>query len=168
MPASPFVLLTAPLFSQFGVAQPFVISATIDDIANSFARVDAVVPVQFEGQACAISGGVSVSGVLRARWSGECASCLEDASGVVDVDMREIFERHPTEGETYLLGRDSLDAEPMIRDALLLALPVSVRCSPECAGLCSQCGVNRNVSTCACTQDSTDPRWDALPSFHQV
>ncbi len=48
--------------------------------------------------------------------------------------MKEIFERTPVEGETYLLGDDEVDLEPMVRDAVLLALPLAPLCRPDCPG----------------------------------
>jgi uncharacterized protein len=76
-----------------------------------------------------------------------------------------LFEPAPLEGETYKLDDDVLDLEPLVRDALLLELPTVPLCREECAGLCSNCGVDLNVTTCDCTTEDFDPRWAALRSL---
>ncbi len=50
----------------------------------------------------------------------------------------------------------------VVREQLLLWLPERSLCSPDCKGLCSICGANRNETSCNCLESYTDPRWDAL------
>jgi uncharacterized protein len=78
--------------------------------------------------------GVTVTGTLRAPWRAECRRCLETVEGEVDVDVQELFEAHPTVGETYPLDGDHIDIQPLVRDAVLLGLPLSVLCREDCAG----------------------------------
>jgi uncharacterized protein len=49
----------------------------------------------------------------------------------------------------------------VVRDACILDLPLAPLCRADCAGLCPECGVNRNLEQCSCDAP-TDPRWDAL------
>ena len=55
--------------------------------------------------------------------------------------------------------------EPMVRDALLLELPLAPLCSADCAGLCATCGANHNLTRCECVTTEIDPRWAALRSL---
>ncbi|HUY85573.1 MAG TPA: DUF177 domain-containing protein [Acidimicrobiales bacterium] len=100
-----------------------------------------------------VRGGVIASGTVRARWMGECARCLEVAYGHLEAHVRELFE--PGGGafdkETYPLGDDWVDLEPMVRDACMLELPLRPLCSPNCKGLCSECGTNLNEHSCDCS-----------------
>jgi uncharacterized protein len=50
--------------------------------------------------------------------------------------------------------------EDVLREQVLLSLPVRTLCKPDCKGLCPHCGVNRNSQACNCAGD--DPRWEAL------
>ena len=52
----------------------------------------------------------------------------------VTVDLSEVFEVHPVEGETYPIEGDEVDLEPVVRDAALLNLPLAPLCRPDCAG----------------------------------
>jgi uncharacterized protein len=55
-------------------------------------------------------------------------------TGEVDIDVQELFEAQPTPDETYPLDGDQIDLAPLVRDAVLLGLPLSVLCRDDCAG----------------------------------
>ena len=55
-----------------------------------------------------------------------------------------------------------IDITDDVRDALMLAIPFKLLCTDECKGICPHCGANLNVSSCECTTDFIDPRWEAL------
>jgi uncharacterized protein len=88
---------------------------------------------------------------------------LED---VVTVDVCELFvapgHEAPAEEEVYRVEGLEIDLEPMLRDALTLALPLNPICRSDCKGLCAHCGKNLNEGPCDCTDDDIDPRWAAL------
>jgi uncharacterized protein len=71
---------------------------------------------------------------VTGRWTGECRRCLEATGGELEATLSEVFEPDPVEGETYPLGRDHLDLEPAVREALALALPLAPLCDEACAG----------------------------------
>ena len=50
----------------------------------------------------------------------------------------------------------------MIWETLITALPAALVCSPDCKGLCPQCGANLNKGPCGCRKDTKDPRFDIL------
>ena len=83
-----------------------------------------------------VSEGVAVSGKIAVNWAAECARCLRQVDGEAAVEVEELFEQNPREGESYLLGDEFLDLTAMVREAILLELPVGVvRCvdSQECS-----------------------------------
>lgn len=82
----------------------------------------------------AIEGAVTVTGTVRAPWEGECRRCLDPVTGTIEATLGEVFEPHPTEGETYPLEGDEVDLEPVVRDAVLLNLPLAPLCREDCAG----------------------------------
>ena len=114
-----------------------------------------------------IDGGIEVHGSVRAPFTGECRRCLRPVTGCVDVDVRELY-RPRTRGsddddeETYALGTEQLDLLPLVRDALLLELPLAPLCSDDCAGLCPTCGAPIADGPCGCAAAPADPRWAAL------
>ena len=80
------------------------------------------------------SGEIAVYGEVSAEWQGECRRCLEKVTGEAVVRVKEIFESSPTEGETYQLDDDSVHLREMIREALLLHLPLAPLCAEDCDG----------------------------------
>jgi uncharacterized protein len=73
-------------------------------------------------------------------------------------------ERSITAPETEIgyYQRDSLSLEDVLREQVLLSLPVRTLCKPDCKGLCPSCGANRNQEPCSCDQAQADPRWKGL------
>jgi uncharacterized protein len=112
-----------------------------------------------------VSEGVVVRGEIDAEWRGVCSRCLAPVSDRTEVHVDELFEPEPIDGETYLLGAEVLDLEPLVRDALVLELPAAPLCDPDCRGLCPNCGTDRNTSSCDCEPAEGDPRWAALRSL---
>ncbi len=114
--------------------------------------------------------GVVVSGHIHAPWQGECRRCLEPVTGVATVDVREIFEANPVDGETWPLVADQVDLEPIIRDAVLGALPLSPLCAEDCQGPAP----DRFPTTVEADEDEIepdvprDPRWAALDQLRSA
>src|SRR3954465_13248612 len=88
---------------------------------------------------------------LRLRFdaglTGPCMRCLEAAAPVTSVDAREVHQ--PGGGEELTspyVHDEELDLRGWAHDAYALALPAQVVCTPECAGLCPECGANLNTA----------------------
>ncbi len=95
---------------------------------------------------------------------GPCQRCLEPAHADIAVTAREYQADVPEvvdqETTPYLEG-ELLDVDRWATDSAILALPIVIRCREDCAGLCPQCGANRNEVTCDC-KPPADARWEAL------
>jgi uncharacterized protein len=119
-----------------------------------------------------IDGGIAVVGTVRAPWCGDCRRCLGEVSGEVVSDVHEFYQPHhrfdpapEDEAEAYLLSGDTVDLEPLARDAVLLNLPQAPLCRSDCAGLCPTCGAELNKGPCGCPPVASDPRWVALDAL---
>jgi uncharacterized protein len=104
---------------------------------------------------------------LRLRFAvelhGPCTRCLEDANAPVEVDSREIDQPGgDDEMRSPYVEDDVVDLRSWARDALALALPASIVCREDCAGLCSVCGENLNRAPEHAHEREPDPRWAAL------
>ncbi len=77
--------------------------------------------------------GVVVTGSIQAHWQGPCARCSTPVQGRTDINVREVFAKSPVEGEHYRLDPQHVDLAPMVREAILLDLPIhAVPCpNPE-------------------------------------
>jgi uncharacterized protein len=134
VPASPLVAPLTELRRHLGARREVQASVELPGLATSTASVVEHEPVEVDLVLESIPQGVSVSGSIRARWVGQCRRCLEDVVGDVDVEVKEIFERSPVEGETWPLASDEIDLEPVVREAVLLALPLAPLCDEDCLG----------------------------------
>lgn len=133
-PGRPLVVPVTDLLRHPGERRELRRTVPLDDCAISTAAVPSGAEVELDLVLEALSTGLTVTGDVRAPWVGECRRCLGEVTGVAETHVQEVFERHPTEGETYPLADDHVDLEPMVRDAVLLALPLAPLCSEDCLG----------------------------------
>jgi uncharacterized protein len=126
--------------------------------------------VRFE----AVTEGVLVTGSATAPVTGECARCLAPVTATVTAGFRELYlyrgggrgeDAEQDEEERYLDG-DLLDLEQALRDAVVLALPMSPWCRDDCPGLCVECGVPlAEAGSGHGHGERPDPRWAMLKQF---
>ncbi|MGH3432312.1 MAG: YceD family protein [Thermocrispum sp.] len=113
--------------------------------------------------------GVLVSGSATAPTTGQCSRCLDPIGGEVSVEVTELFaypesttEATTEEDEVSHLVDDLLDVQPLVRDAVVLALPQVPLCRPDCPGLCPDCGRKWVDLEPDHGHEKIDPRWAAL------
>ena len=113
-------------------------------------RVVLTKPVAVSGSVVADAEGISVRGALVTAFQTECARCLKPLEEPLDAEFDVRFHKSASDDdEIYLYEGDSLDIRDMIKDHVLLAVPLQCLCSPNCKGLCPECGANLNESGCA-------------------
>jgi uncharacterized protein len=71
-------------------------------------------------------------------------------------------EMQDKDAEIAFYEGDGVELEDILREQVLLAVPIKTVCREECKGLCPQCGKNLNTGECQCEPVAGDPRWDAL------
>ena len=106
--------------------------------------------------------GIVVQGLIETPWQTPCRRCLTDASGVIAVDVDEMYQREVTDGEAFEIVGDQIDMAPAVREYIMIELPDGPLCRPDCAGICPTCGNDRNLEPCTCDNTVTDHRWAAL------
>ena len=112
--------------------------------------------LEVQGQATNLGeDGVRVDVRVEATLRRECARCLRDVQLPVEAEAEETFHEN---GEAPLITEETIDLEPVIREAVVLAEPMRVLCAPDCRGLCPRCGKDLNEGPCGCTDDDQDPR----------
>ncbi len=141
-----------------------------DDLLNSVVEATHVVGVLTVES---MADSLSVTGHLAAPWRGECRRCLGDAEGVTEIEVAEVFERRPTDGETYPLEGDTVDLAPMAREQMLLSLPLAPLCDEACPGpdperFPSIAPTDDEIAGDGSDDDPVpmgDPRWAALDAL---
>jgi uncharacterized protein len=156
-----------------------------DDLRLELARVPVGADLHLDVRFEAVTEGVLVTGSATAPLAGECARCLAPLTSTVTASFTELYLYQPDkhdkhsrharfddnendeqdEEELYLDG-DLLDLEPVLRDAVVLALPMSPLCREDCPGLCVECGMPlADAGPEHQHQDAMDPRWAALKQY---
>jgi uncharacterized protein len=102
-----------------------------------------------------------------------CSRCLEEVKLPLKLDVADQFCSKEDGSETeragdeysslsFLENEDWLDLKQIVLENLLLSLPMRVLCTPDCPGICPECGANLKESKCACQRQDFDLRFEAL------
>lgn len=107
-------------------------------VAQGLGLTDVAIPdgaeIAFVGELESIHEGVVLTGSAEVPWTGECRRCLKELAGTAAIEIREVYETKPTEGETWPLDHDVVDLGPLLHDIALLALPLAPLCTDDCQG----------------------------------
>ena len=156
----------ADLLTHPGARRPVHLEAAVATSARAVARI--VEPVRLDLVLERVPDGIVARGELHARWEGECSTCLRELAADLTVGVAELYEPHPVDGETYPIEGHEIDLEQLVRDALVLELPLA----PACADDCAPAGVGtgrpgrrrrpRGRRRRRTGRRPADPRWAAL------
>jgi uncharacterized protein len=131
--------------------------------------VPAGAPVQLRLRLESVMEGVLVSGQVDVPLTGQCARCLEPVSDTLELDVQELYayagsttEATSGEDEVRRIDGDYLDLAPLVRDAVVLTLPLAPTSTPDCAGLCVDCGERLDDLPADHSHEVLDPRWAGL------
>lgn len=109
--------------------------------------------------------GVLATGEVTTSATGECVRCLDPVSIPVQVDFQELFAYSPDEAFDFQVRDDHVDLEPVVRDAVVLALPFQPVCRPDCPGLDPVTGEKLTDDPERTSREAPDPRWAVLEGF---
>jgi len=131
--------------------------------------------IRVQAELTKVTEQVYVQGYIAGTVTAPCSRCLEMVDdhflaefqvaflppgmlGVDDEDNREGSD----DLDLYLHDGIRLDLRPLVRDQVMVSLPVQTLCREDCAGLCQVCGGNRNEQPCSCQESNGDPRFAIL------
>jgi len=145
-------------------------------------------PSRLDAKLSKVSGGVLVEGKMDLHAGASCKRCLTETRQTFPVEFtlnliprnaRKFGDDEDGEGEDRgkgerggsfdledadeeLFDGKTIDLDPIVREQVLLALPMDVVCKDDCKGLCPMCGQNLNEKQCGCESKFVDPRFAAL------
>ena len=118
---------------------------------------------------------ITIEARLKAEIEMPCSRCLKEHRQRIDEAFEVIYLPEPEEqdnvdeielAETDLnvefYADETIDLAELVREQLLVLLPIKPLCREDCAGLCPSCGQDLNEETCACPKDAIDPRLAVL------
>ena len=160
-------------------AAPFDVELGAGAIEFPDLRLRQTGPLKAAGKAELVSdllAEVRVSGHLSVSMEADCDRCLEPAACPIEGDF-ELYYRPVTEGlgeekvldpgevEMGFYEGDGVELNDVLREYVLLSLPMQKLCQAGCKGICPVCGQNRNLNQCHCQALTADDRWEALKSI---
>ena len=95
--------------------------------------------------------GILVQGEFKGKTTAECVRCLTNFELPLHANFSELYafnERSVTDSGLLLPEDGNIDLEELVREYLLIELPFSPVCKPDCKGLCAECGQNLNEELC--------------------
>ena len=147
------------------------------EFSDSQLRQASALEVKGTAEVLGATEEIRLRGHLAVRMESECDRCLGTAGFPIDTDFDLFYrpegtgirsaemELEPGETEIAYYSGDGLELNEILREQVLLALPMQRVCREDCNGICPLCGKDRNEGDCGCTVESTDDRWAALKSL---
>ena len=172
-PRAPLVLDTRELGRRPGSQRQ--VSRTVPapaDLGIEVLQVPEGSPVELDLRLEAVMEGVLVTGTAHASLEGSARGAWSRSpTRTVDVQELFVYEDHALPGEddeVSTLQDDLVDLEPLLRDAVVLALPFQPLCMEDCPGLCPECGARLADDPDHAHEAAIDPRWAALAELTQT
>lgn len=137
-------------------------------------EVRLVEPAEVSGRIRREGTEVALRGQLQAKLEVVCGRCLQPVELPISAAFSERFvrdvswaaeEQHelqPEDLDISVFDGEALELDDLVREELLLAVPVNVLCRDDCKGLCPSCGIDRNLKKCQCEIEEVDSRWQKL------
>jgi len=161
---TPLRIDVADLLAHRAARRELELAASLEGLAGTAARVADDQPVALELALERISDGIVVRGTLSTRWRADCSVCLADLEQPLALQVNELFEPEPLEGDTYPIEGHEIDLEQLVRDTVILELPLAPVCADTGAPACAD-DSERPVEPSSPDQGSSDladPRWAPL------
>ncbi len=115
---------------------------------------------------------VQIQGRIHGAATHACGRCAEDVREAFDtsfvclaVEAHDEMADGSDDDDVLVYEGGRIELGDLVRQHVLLTVPMAVSCRPDCAGLCPECGTNLNESSCSCRRESSDPRWSTLTAL---
>lgn len=139
-----------------------VVDAAVDATELGVPDDRVIGPIEVDLTAVSNIDTIVVRGEIRIPWSTACRRCLTDVTGTAVVEVDEVYRDEVVDEDAFVIEGDQIDLVPAVREYVLIDLPDGPLCREDCAGICPQCGADRNETACDCDTSVRDDRWAAL------
>jgi uncharacterized protein len=156
-----------------GLQQDIELPITVNDNVNpDIAHVN--LRVLKLGRKVLIEGSVKISASLT------CSRCLKEFSHPLDMTFRDVYnpsEEIETEPDHELSNNeldlsfyssDEIEISELVKEQVLLSVPMKPLCKLQCRGICPRCGKDLNMGTCQCKTEEIDPRLAPLKRLKEL
>ena len=151
------------LVGQPGATRHVRVDEPVEGLRTELARVPEDTALDADLLLESVVEGILASGEVSGTYALTCARCLAPIEQPFRLVVQELFaaDALPADADGYPIADGQIDLEPMIRDAVVLAMPYAPLCKADCLGICERCGGDRNEGGCMCAPE-VDERWAPL------
>ena len=168
MTVSPFKVSVHDLINKPGQMREFELDIALPKaMGNSATEIPAGELVELDLRLESVHEGILATAEVFAEAKAECSRCLEPVIHEVEVDFQELFAYSLTSEDELVVVDESIDLEQAVLDAVVLNLPLQPICSPDCLGLCPDCGVRLAEDPTHQHEAAIDSRWNALKNLKE-
>ena len=148
-----------------------------EEVGSVDERIELTQPAEVNGTVKRSGNEVFVTGHVETRAQLECDRCLKPLELPVssdfaleyitgeDYESSSVAALSEEEMSVSVFDGQTIDVDEIVKEQILLAVPVRTLCSPDCKGICPECGIDLNTGRCKCAADEVDPRWAALKNL---
>ncbi|ERI92876.1 putative ACR [Clostridiales bacterium oral taxon 876 str. F0540] len=135
-----------------------------EDFYDDGEKIEFLKPITLEGELHLTGDIITLDGKIITEISLPCSRCLVNFSHNIDIQIHEEFSTNldNKDDEIIFIDSDTIDITNIVRSNIILSLPIKKLCDEDCKGLCQNCGVNLNETSCSCQKDDIDPRFAKL------
>ncbi len=120
---------------------------------------------------------VLINGDIKADVDLQCSRCLKDFKLMMNIPVdvvynpvdelksEERYELRQDELDMGFYSGDELDLSELIKEQIILNIPMKPLCNELCKGICLKCGADLNYDKCSCGEKEIDPRLEILKKF---
>jgi uncharacterized protein len=142
----------ADLLARPSARRSLHVEARLADLASSTVQIPEEEPVVVDVLLERIPDGIVVRGAVHTVWRAHCSRCLTELERPLELLVNELYEFDPVEGDTYPIENEHVDLELVVRDSVLLELPLVPVCPTDCV----------EPAPTDLAEAPPDPRWAAL------
>lgn len=165
-PSSPYRVNVRDIVHRPGEMREKTIDlVTPEQLGAGAAIVPAGAELELDLRLEGLHDGILVTGQARTTARAECVRCLDEVAIDLRVDFQELFAYSPEVADDYQVHDNHVDCEPVVRDAVVLALPFQPVCRDDCPGLDPETGERLADHPERRPSETIDPRWAALEGF---
>lgn len=149
-----------PVFNNIGAQKPFAYSFIMDDC-------EIREPVKVSGVVENRAGVVTLTADTVLEYETVCDRCLKSLSRKVQKQFTHtlVSSLNDEDNDDFILVEDMhFNLDELLREDILLNIPVKELCTPDCKGLCPMCGADLNIAACSC-KPPVDPRLAVLQTL---
>lgn len=146
MPSNPFLLNVADLLGNEASSRPVTVTASVDWKIEMIQVLEDT-PVVADLVLHPVSGGVAVTGRVQFATTDTCYRCLRETITDRDASVGALFESNNDDEETYPIDGHDIDVSQMLRDEVLLSLPIIEVCGDDCPGVVSSAETDLNTES---------------------